>query len=93
MNQKNQLLLGSVYASIIFAIFMKSTAKQTHTTVDGHISTMTFSTKPSNAMPNLSWDGMMSGSVLQSPLVQQIPHCPHFQPRLLHQLATPIFLT
>ena len=37
---------------------MKSTAKQTYTTVDGHMSTMTFSTKPSNAMLNLLHDGM-----------------------------------
>lgn len=78
MNQKNQLLLGSVYASMIFAIFMKSTGKQTYTTVDGDTSAMSFSTKISKATLNLSQNGTMSCSALQSPLVWQIPHCPCF---------------
>lgn len=59
---------------------MKSTAKQTYTTVDGHMSAMTFSTKPNNASLNLPQGGTMSCSVLQSSLGWQIPHCPHFWP-------------
>lgn len=61
------------------ALFMKSTGKQIYATVDGH-RTMTFITKPSNVMSNCPQDGPLPCSVINSPLVWQIPPCPHFCP-------------